>query len=419
MSNITKAELIEGYMTVHELEWLSRQAELHKDIVEIGSYLGRSTRALADNTSGNVFAFDNWKGLQENHLPVDTRKGLFNIFKSNMNGLLETGKVLPLLTDHRDYDKMLKYLESFGVVPDMVFIDGCHEYGSVKDDISFWMKHIQKGGLICGHNLNWEGVNTAVRELLPNYKQVGITSLWSYIVDDTNVEHTKRINDGITASYNKTVGLMMAIPFVGRPVTPEWAISFAQLNYPMNMNRTLMVIGGEVSDKARELAAERSLEVNADYLFFLDDDVQVPTNTVRQLIYRLEQADDDVMIAAGVYVTKDKFCEPIMYKGDSRGAFWKWKQGDIVEVDGVGTGCMMIRTKVLKELSRPWFKVIDNIPDGGMEVAHYVTEDLYFCKKVRSAGFKIIVDTDILCGHWDVKTMKRYDLRDDSHPLQK
>ena len=57
---LDKALSIPGWMTVTEFCWLAEQATKHLRIVEIGSYLGRSTRALADNTPGWVLAVDDW-----------------------------------------------------------------------------------------------------------------------------------------------------------------------------------------------------------------------------------------------------------------------------------------------------------------------------------------------------------------------
>jgi predicted O-methyltransferase YrrM len=410
--NTVRANSIEGFMDESEIQWLAEQAQTHKCIIEIGSYLGRSTVALAENTEGRVFCFDNWKGLQEDHLQKDTREGLFDIFKTNVNGLLESGKVIPLITDHSDEYKITRQLMSFDVIPDMVFIDGRHKYENVKHDIQFWLKKLNGKGLICGHDIMWEGVNRAVSELLPQFKQVGDTSLWYVDMDKTDT-----INTGVDNTYNTTIGLVIAIPFVGRPVSPEWALSLAAQNYPLNLSRSFCAIGGVSTDIARNKAVEYALEKKANYIWFLDDDVQTPYFAVRQLIYTIEQSD--AMVAGGIYFSKSNPSEPLVYRGRGQGAFWKWKTNDIFEVDGLGGGCLLIKTELFKHLEKPYFKTVDDFITEGNNTQNAGTEDIYFCNKVRDAGFKIVADAHVMCTHWDIKTMTPYAIPKDSYPMQK
>ena len=60
----------------------------------------------------------------------------------------------------------------------MVFIDGDHEYESVKRDIVLWKEKIASGGLLCGHDRDWDGVKQALAEVLPDWEP-GPGSLWS------------------------------------------------------------------------------------------------------------------------------------------------------------------------------------------------------------------------------------------------
>src|SRR3990172_2076152 len=101
--NIENAlKINEGWMERHDLEWLATYAAKSKRIVEVGSWHGRSTTVLADNTEGIVFAVDTWEGSEEHHgvLPQMDKLGYqefcdraYNAFCTNMKSYVESGKV--------------------------------------------------------------------------------------------------------------------------------------------------------------------------------------------------------------------------------------------------------------------------------------------------------------------------------------
>jgi len=171
MADIERAKRIEGWMSEPELLWLAEQAEKHRAIVEIGSYLGRSTRALADNTPGIVYALDDWYGPRDFPLTPEQRNLIPARFCENMAGVLLT-KVRPIVTDHGCMD--------FVPPGDMVFIDGDHSYESVHRDILHVKYNILfPDGLLCGHDWDvFEGVNRAVKELVPGFQVVPGTAIW-------------------------------------------------------------------------------------------------------------------------------------------------------------------------------------------------------------------------------------------------
>jgi len=60
--DLARARAITGWMADDELLWLARVARGCQRIVEVGSYQGRSTRALADHCPGVVFCVDTCNG---------------------------------------------------------------------------------------------------------------------------------------------------------------------------------------------------------------------------------------------------------------------------------------------------------------------------------------------------------------------
>lgn len=171
--DITRAKAIDGWMTELELVWLAERAVEHRCIVEIGSYLGRSTRAMLDHTQGIVYAIDDWKGPRDVYLSKEQRTELYEQFKRNC-----------------DYHKNLVVYKIdhsqaviVGVIPDMVFIDGSHEYEDVKRDIETWLPKISKGGLLCGHDADREDVQQAVLELLGEVDVADNTTIWYKVMN--------------------------------------------------------------------------------------------------------------------------------------------------------------------------------------------------------------------------------------------
>lgn len=69
---------------------------------------------------------------------------------------------------------------------DFVFIDADHSYEAVRKDILTWSKKVREGGMICGHDVNMEGVQKALKELIPNYKKVNKDNCWEASKEDVN-----------------------------------------------------------------------------------------------------------------------------------------------------------------------------------------------------------------------------------------
>jgi predicted O-methyltransferase YrrM len=176
-----------GFMESQELIWLAVQARAHHRILELGSFLGRSTRALADNTAGVVYAADDWNGLRDQDWPSELatelatevnanfRENCLLGFMTHLQDHIESGKVRVVHADH-------SLSEGWPPFPDMVFVDGDHRYENCKRDIENALLRLRPGGLLCGHDRHWPGVKQAVAELLPGSVEVPNTSIWAYIM---------------------------------------------------------------------------------------------------------------------------------------------------------------------------------------------------------------------------------------------
>src|SRR5262249_8444458 len=147
-------------------------------IAEIGSWHGRSTKALAEACPGTVFAVDHFQGspgdasfvLAEAEA-VGAGNDARTAFHKNLKAELETGKV-----------RILEMESSVAAtrVPtpvDMVFLDGAHDEKSVRRDIRSWLPLLRKGGLLCGHDAIDPRVQEALNAEVPEWKS-GPDSIW-------------------------------------------------------------------------------------------------------------------------------------------------------------------------------------------------------------------------------------------------
>ena len=162
--NIEKALALTGWMSERELTWLAESASKCKVIVEFGCYHGRSTRALADNSNGTIYAVDPWNGDYPNEfgeiLP-NVNTFVLPQFKRNLADHIITGRVIPCRAFSFGFNLPL------GIKADMVFIDGDHRYESVVKDINKALSLLNDGGIIAGHDYGcpgWPGVEKAVLE---------------------------------------------------------------------------------------------------------------------------------------------------------------------------------------------------------------------------------------------------------------
>lgn len=164
---------IPGWMTKAELYWLAEQAADRRVIIEVGSWQGRSTKALASMTKGLVISIDSLAG--ESGTPVDDLDGLF---RDHLKAEIESGKVE--VVRKPSLDAAQDYFDGFA---DMVFIDGCHEYPAPLEDIRAWRKVVRRDGLVCGHDRWLPGVERSLDEYSAseggNSVQRAVDSIWT------------------------------------------------------------------------------------------------------------------------------------------------------------------------------------------------------------------------------------------------
>lgn len=146
----------------------------------------------------------------------------------------------------------------------------------------------------------------------------------------------------------------------------------------------------------KQFIAEFAVESGAEWVFFLDDDVIFPPNSLLQLLSRNKD------IIGGVYWSKSSPPVPLIFRGHMQGPYMNWHVGDFLKVDAMGMGLNIIKTKVFKAMPKPWFS--ENYVYHNLKISNTknigTTEDLYFYKKAKDYGFEVWCDTTIQAQHY-------------------
>lgn len=150
-------------------------------------------------------------------------------------------------------------------------------------------------------------------------------------------------------------------------------------------------------DDARNFLAELACDdEEATHLWMIDADMDVPQDALQRLLGNLVPVvggwycAEDGNIVAWDFLDEGKEglrCEPVADCTES-----------LRQVGGVGTGCLLIETRILRSMRERfgedcWFQ------KQGREIR----EDVFFSLRLREMGISVYLDNTVECGH--MKTM--------------
>lgn len=152
---------IPGWLDTDEVYLLYRLACEAQTIVEIGTYRGRSAYILgcgAKQSGGHVYTIDAYEPHTIGEMTVSPE------IAAAVGAMLKTYDLVDTVTPI--IDDGVNVAKKWDKAVDLLFIDGSHDYKSVKADFNAWRKHVD--GLIAFHDYsdNWPGVQKFVDELI-------------------------------------------------------------------------------------------------------------------------------------------------------------------------------------------------------------------------------------------------------------
>jgi len=164
-------------------------------------------------------------------------------------------------------------------------------------------------------------------------------------------------------------------------------------------------------DTNRNELAKQAIKGKSDYLLMIDSDMTYPDTVLDTLISR----DKDVIgvVYYSIRQDKDKRMQrvgPILYDYHPQKKLWmEWPKCDKKEpfrICGIGTGIMLIKTKVFDKVKQPWFSFFTAKYRKNVGI---MGEDIAFCLKCMAVGVEIWADPTMNIGHYKDYTYTKRD----------
>ena len=190
------------------------------------------------------------------------------------------------------------------------------------------------------------------------------------------------------------------------PLSWQWSDAFYSLQMPLGCGQSRLRVENKAVDVARNEIVQTALNINADYVFFVSDDVILPPSAFMQLWCH------NWMMTTGVYWTKNHPVLPYLWMEGMKGPFVEWKVGETFPVDMAGIDCLLVHTDVFRAIEPPWFSLDWKFQEHDRPNPN-ITEDFYFFAKAKQAGFSLMCDTNVQCGHQDRSNGIVWGLTDD------
>ena len=188
--------------------------------------------------------------------------------------------------------------------------------------------------------------------------------------------------------------ICIGIPHVG--MIPAFTHTSVQnLKMPQGYDIIYHYVGSCVVYDARENIINFARGKECDYVLFIDSDMVVQEDTILRMVKIFETSD--AHLVSGMAFKRIPPFQPCWYTKASYDikTFTPYQESPvefpdegIMQVEGVGMACCMIKMSLFDKIEKPYFFPL---PNAG--------EDLSFCYKARKAKANMYVDLSINTGH--------------------
>jgi hypothetical protein len=146
---------------------------------------------------------------------------------------------------------------------------------------------------------------------------------------------------------------------IGHAVTGNVRIEWVQSRYgqviPVNWSQvemiqgipTLYPLGYQVAD-AQNVIVAKAIEKEFEWLLLWEHDCLPPPMSIIHLNKYIR--DEKTPVVSGLYFTRSRPSEPLVFRGRGTGAYYDWEIGDKIWCDGVPTGFLLVHMGIMREM---------------------------------------------------------------------
>ncbi|MDR3638187.1 MAG: class I SAM-dependent methyltransferase [Isosphaeraceae bacterium] len=381
-------------------------------VVELGSWLGMSTRFIADIAPhATVVAVDTWAGSTE-HQNQSRFQSMLPTLYSNFLSLSWSyrDRIVPLRMNSLEG---LRTVAEFGLQPDVIFVDAEHSFEAVTSELNQAYKLFPRATLL-GDDYDWEGVHEAVD---------GFAKSSGMEVERVGLRGWKLISR-VEAPVNGTVANGAAPHVNGAPSkAPARSQCVVLVPYMSSIDnpceqglRGLEAAGVQVRrrpgssgiDVARNEMFSDALHDGFESIMFIDSDLGFDAADALRMLLRPEPVLSGVYAKKGPREVTSSFAE-----GVKKVVFGPEAPG-LYPLRYAATGFLRVRSEVLRHMIErlklplcntvwgrgvwPFFQPM--IVAQGEGKFHYLGEDWAFSQRLSMIGVTPLADTSFRLYHW-------------------
>jgi hypothetical protein len=183
---------------------------------------------------------------------------------------------------------------------------------------------------------------------------------------------------------NKKTKICIGIP-TNRNFKPQTVLSLTKMIVYSKLDYYITIpTEGYNTAENRNFTVAKAIKSGCSHILFSDDDMIYPEDALEQLLSH----DKD---AVGVLYSVRRFPPALVIEYNQESGITSDKEArramGIFRCDAIGTGFLLVKTKVFEKLKPPFFGY--KWHENGMVK---MSTDWFFCEKLREAGFEIWAD---------------------------